>query len=425
MPNDGNKIYSQTQNGKRYGVSLDQDVCVVLGLPQTTDLWTAATSSRVNPDSLIKPVPVSTPPNLTTAGKTDAVVKSELLQHLGTLNYGYTIPKISVKSTLTEEDMTANKNAIWSRRGFGYNDFAVLDHFDGYNHSVKYTGQWGPTSVSAVPGTVGFDVQLAHGGASMDMVAPVNMVNSDVGPNSYYGVAVYWKYATQGTFAYRCVAILAANDAVSGSVASSVRLSGNPLKQGETYVFVPFYSTTAITQTINTSVQNGGIVWANCGLNDANNNVYCATYKSGYPSIVEAVAVNTVPTYGLTISQSGLDVTGIVTLNGTAYNGYWYISFRVYRVRTNSTSDQPTIQGQPPSGEQWTELWNGYVSDEYNPAHAADFVERPMPLPPVSSTETRGDYIVIRANATAPSAKTWSEIISRGQASMPDPGWGT
>lgn len=178
MPNDGNKIYSQTQNGKRYGVSLDQDVCVVLGLPQNTYLWTAATSSRVNPDSLIKPVPVSTPPNLTTAGKTDAVVKSELLQHLSTLYYGYEIPAVNPTpgKTLTAEDFQAiTSGAVWIPKPWALANYAVLDHFDGYNHTVRYEQYlWGNLTITPKKWSLIINVDMY---SDSDLVFPGNMLN--------------------------------------------------------------------------------------------------------------------------------------------------------------------------------------------------------------------------------------------------------
>lgn len=176
MPNDGNKIYSQTIGGTHYGVCLDRDINLVLGLPITTPINTAATSSRVNADSLFKPIPVTGAPNLTSVGKTDAQIKEDLKHFFETHTYGYTIPDVNPtpgKSFSNADFQAFTSGAIWIRKPFGNNDYRCDDLFDGYNHTVKHKDYpWGNLTLTPKKWSLIVEVNMR---ADPDMVFPGNM----------------------------------------------------------------------------------------------------------------------------------------------------------------------------------------------------------------------------------------------------------
>lgn len=429
MPNDGNKIYSQTVNGKRYGVSLDQDVCTVLGLPQNTDLRTAATSSKVNSDSLIKPVGVSVPPNLTTAGKTDAVVKNELLEHLGNLNYGYSIPTITLTPSLSQADLNTIKGKTWSRIGIGTNNYVVLDHFDGYNHTVKYTGQWGPTNIQPYLNHVGFGISPTIGSAADGLISPMGMKYSDVDLDTKYpGVAVYWKNTYSNPATYTCVAVIGMGGAsANGNISSGEYLSSPPLKEGDTYVIIPFISSNQVNTTSSTTV-NGPVNWNATGLGAVSGVVYCVTFRSSYPSVVEAVATNNTLQYDISAgavdaNYSQIRVTGSCKLNGVAQSE-WKIYYSAWLCTTRDWNTPPFPYKNCISRSVICE------KKELNQSNPSELIQyRPnVYLPPAKQggTATTNGWVQIEAwSESATNGKFIRRINLQRNPSMPQPSPGS
>ncbi len=230
MANDGIRIYAQ--NGS--GISLDADVCYVLGLSSWTDLKTAAMSSKVNADSLIRPVP-------TTASPPD-----ELQLGGWGIRYGYNFPQLSLaKTQLTETEAEAIRTSRWQRQSFTSNDFAALNHFNGYNHAVRYTDiNWGVPQIAASPRSLNIYIRT---GNVPDLLSPQNMACFSTW---HIGVAVYRKQG--GNYMSHWAACSPAlNQVADGQVhfviGDDTAGNSSAIAPDTTYLIVPFLCETAFT----------------------------------------------------------------------------------------------------------------------------------------------------------------------------------
>lgn len=230
MSNNGIKIYAQNN----VGVSLDADVNYILGLSAWTDLKTAAMSSKVNADSLIRPVP-------TTATPVDE-------SQLGTwgVRYGYNFPQLSLaKTQLTETEAEAIRTSRWQRQSFTSNDYAALNHFNGYNHAVRYTdANWGVPQIAASPRSLSIYIPT---GNVPDLLSPQNMACFSTW---HIGVAVYRKQGStwMSHWAACSKAIGEITDGrVNFIIGDDTAGASSAIAPGTTYLIVPFLCETAFT----------------------------------------------------------------------------------------------------------------------------------------------------------------------------------
>lgn len=190
MPNDGTRIYSEEINGIKYGVDLKKDVCAVLGEP-SDDLKTVCTSKRINPDSLIKPI--QTRDNVTSPNP--FVLPSQFKHY----QWGYTYLKGSYDSL--NALINAAKKEKWTLRPIEAQDFGCLQHFDGYNHTVR-TGDWLKPVIHRDGLTFRVDTRLTYS-YNDEVVHPYNMDFKIKGSNindNWYACYLICKVDSNGNY---------------------------------------------------------------------------------------------------------------------------------------------------------------------------------------------------------------------------------
>lgn len=239
MPNNGIKIYTQGS----YGISLDADVCYVLGLSAWTDLKTAAASDKVNADSLIRPIP-------TTANPPD----ESQLGGWG-YRYGYNFPQISLaKTQLTSAEAQAILTTRWQRQAFTTNDYAALNHFNGYNHTVRFSDvNWGVPQIAASPRSLNIYIRT---GNVPDLLSPQNMACF---ATWHIGIAVYRKQGDNFMSLWAaCSPALnqVTNGQVSFIVGDDTAGSSSIIAPNTVYLIVPFLCETAFSAASMENVQS-------------------------------------------------------------------------------------------------------------------------------------------------------------------------
>lgn len=229
------------ENGHIYApVSVDE-VRVVLG-ESSTDVGTLCMSKKINPYSLIRPMPVGAP---------WIGVKEMKVQHLGDLpssvgneqweykQWGYQVPY--VRGTVYLDEIL---EMAWRRPDADESHYKNIDHFDGYLHNIQPVFYWNVGSVGGKGELVSEEeiiVILGFGLPQIDVVSSSGVKNNGGcvsvlevfgGEEFYYGVRI--KHSTYTNYFFSKEAL------TSESIPMGVIETGMKAVAGRRYEFTPF-----------------------------------------------------------------------------------------------------------------------------------------------------------------------------------------
>lgn len=223
------------ENGHIYAPVGVHEVASVLG-EGSLDVATLCMSGKINPYSLIRPVPTEVP-TFEVASMKDANL-GELLP--STTQYGwekkqwnYQVPYVSNPSNI---DLI--KDFAWYRPTPEYKHYKCLNHFDGYLHDVEPMFAWSvgsPRQGEEIVVLLGFglpqeDIVSANGRNNNGGVVSVLEVFGD--EEFYYGIRV--KYGTNEHIVY------SEEKVIPGKTAAGTINTGLIARAGMTYYITPF-----------------------------------------------------------------------------------------------------------------------------------------------------------------------------------------
>lgn len=223
-----------TKNGHIYAPVGVNEVAEILGV-NSYDVGELCTSERINPYSLIRPMPCDVP---------WIEVKDMKVQHIGDIqpsneNYawerkqwGYQVPYVKSVSLIEEI-----KDIAWYRPGADEKHYKTLSHFDGYRHDVEPTFLWAVGDVKQGDEII---VMLAFGDMQPDIVSSSGKANPGgvvsvlevFGDNPfYYGVQLKWHSGIR--YAY-------GGPVIPGQTTSGVVYTGETARANTQYEITPF-----------------------------------------------------------------------------------------------------------------------------------------------------------------------------------------
>lgn len=240
-----------------------------------------ATSSKINPDSLIKPIPVTSPAvnpwyDFATQGDFNKPTEDNNYLYLA----GYKIPKVT---TLTAANIVAKlQDKTWIRQTVDTANPGSMGHFIGYNSKVRFEDAPWPIVYSKIE--VGSPIHITLYGSLSGNKYLVSPVNMQFFLNKYWGVAVF-RQPVNSTQTWSLIEAKTCSDPIT---MSNQTIDGDPLsypsrkiivfpnaEADSLYLIIPFISPVAFTTM--TDMYKAGVL-------------YCAAYKA--PSVYSAIGAS-------------------------------------------------------------------------------------------------------------------------------------